>query len=75
LNSDEQPAAGRTARHRAQVAARSYHDRNGALPTVTELMRLANVARGTAGSVLKNLRTERPGLHIVNANQKNRTEP
>ena len=51
---DGAPAAG----ERARAAARAHHDRTGALPTVTELMTLAEVARGTAGAALKQLRTE-----------------
>ena len=41
---------------RAELAARDYRGRAGALPTTTELARLANVSRGTAGTVLKTLR-------------------
>jgi hypothetical protein len=33
---------------------------------VTELTRLADVARGTAGTALKALREQRPPLHLVN---------
>ena len=33
-------------------------------------MELAQVARGTAGTVLKDLRNNRPALHIVNADAK-----
>ena len=51
---DDAPAAG----DRARAAAREHRDRAGALPTVTELMALAEVARGTAGAALKHLRTE-----------------
>jgi hypothetical protein len=73
-NDDDPPIAGGSARERALNAASRHHAQHGALPTVTELMRLANVARGTAGTVLKDLRAERPGLHIVNANPENRTD-
>ncbi len=55
------------ARERAHQAARSHYARHGSLPTATELMELAQVARGTAGTVLKDLRDNRPALHIVNA--------
>jgi hypothetical protein len=55
------------ARDRARQAARSHYARHGSLPTATELMELAQVARGTAGTVLKDLRDNRPALHIVNA--------
>ncbi|HSV67835.1 MAG TPA: DUF2637 domain-containing protein [Mycobacteriales bacterium] len=62
------PAAGRsvrTASDRALAHARAYQARHGELPTVTRLTELAGVARGTAGQVLKNLRTQRPALHAV----------
>ncbi len=63
----EPPATGRhSAAGRAQAAAANHRDRTGALPTVTELMRLADVARGTAGTALKTLREQRPPLHLVN---------
>ena len=63
----EPPATGRqTATDRARAAAETHRDRTGALPTVTELTRLADVARGTAGTALKTLRDERPLLHLVN---------
>jgi hypothetical protein len=55
------------ARDRAQHAARSHYARHGRLPTASELMDLAQVARGTAGTVLKDLRDNRPALHLVNA--------
>ncbi len=55
------------ARERARQAARSHYAHHGSLPTATELMELAQVARGTAGTVLKDLRDNRPALHIVNA--------
>jgi hypothetical protein len=51
---------------RARTLAEVHRDRTGALPTVTELMRLADVARGTAGTALKTLRDQRPPLHLVN---------
>ncbi|HEY1324283.1 MAG TPA: hypothetical protein VGF32_28760, partial [Streptosporangiaceae bacterium] len=57
--------AGSRPRDRAQQAARSHYHRHGHLPTVTELADAAQVARGTAGTVLKDLREQRPGLHIV----------
>jgi hypothetical protein len=55
------------AKDRARVAARSHYARHGNLPTASELMQLAQVARGTAGAVLKDLRNNRPALHVVNA--------
>jgi hypothetical protein len=54
------------ASERARAAARRHHALHGQLPTVSELMRLAQVARGTAGTVLKDLRENRPALHVVN---------
>jgi hypothetical protein len=46
------------ARVRAQTAAAGHATRHGALPTVSELMALAQVARGTAATALKDLRTQ-----------------
>jgi hypothetical protein len=46
------------ARVRAQTAATGHATRHGALPTVSELMALAQVARGTAAAALKALRTQ-----------------
>ncbi len=46
------------ARVRAQTAATGHATRHGQLPTVSELMALAQVARGTAGAALKDLRTQ-----------------
>jgi hypothetical protein len=53
------------ARDRADIAARRHVSQHGALPTVTQLMDLAEVSRGTAGEVLKTIRTHRTALHIV----------
>jgi hypothetical protein len=61
-------------RDRAQQAARSHYTRHGSLPTVTELMQAAQVARGTAGTVLKDLRDSRPALHIVTTDDDPGTE-
>ncbi len=69
----ERKAPAGSARERALTAARSHHDRHGALPTVTQLMQLCGVARGTAGSALKDLRADRPNLHVVTTNRENRT--
>ena len=55
------------AKDRARAAARSHYAKHGHLPTASELMQLAQVARGTAGTVLKDLRSNRPALHVVNA--------
>jgi Protein of unknown function (DUF2637) len=46
------------ARIRAQTAATGHATRHGQLPTVSELMALAQVARGTAATALKDLRTQ-----------------
>ena len=66
---------GAPARDRAQQAARSHYDRHGRLPTVTELVEAAQVARGTAGTVLKDLRNSRPALHIVATDSDTDAEP
>ena len=65
---------GSAAGDRARQAARAHLSRHGDLPTATELMQTAQVSRGTAGTVLKRLRDERPALHIVNANPETDTE-
>jgi hypothetical protein len=71
----EQPASGRQrAAERARAAAEAHRERTGALPTVTELTRLADVARGTAGTALKTLREQRPPLHLVNARPEQRPD-
>jgi hypothetical protein len=62
-------------RDRAQRAARSHYTRHGSLPTVTELMQAAQVARGTAGTVLKDLRASRRALHIVTTDHDTSTDP
>lgn len=50
------PAAG-SATSRAEQAARRHRADHGTLPTTSELVRLTGVSRGTAGTVLKGLRT------------------
>jgi hypothetical protein len=50
------------ARVRAQTAATGHAIRHGQLPTVSELMALAQVARGTAATALKDLRTQQGQL-------------
>lgn len=63
-----QPSSGRDAspaRDRALAAARRYAGRHGRLPTVSQLVALADVARGTAGTALKELRDQAPTLHLV----------
>jgi hypothetical protein len=73
-NAVEPSNAGGSARDRARAAARRHHNTRGALPTVTELMDLAHVARGTAGTVLKDLRKQHPALHLVNNIPESRTD-
>jgi hypothetical protein len=53
----QQPAVG-SAASRAEQAARRHRADRGTLPTTSELVRLAGVSRGTAGIVLKGLRTD-----------------
>jgi hypothetical protein len=65
---------GAPARERARAAARGHHARHGQLPTVTELSEAAQVARGTAGAVLKELRHERAQLHVVHGPTDTRTD-
>jgi hypothetical protein len=69
LNTSHEPlpmrgavSGGGSARERARTAAQHHHDRHDGWPTVTELMSLADVARGTAGTALKDLRQERPAV-------------
>lgn len=53
-----------TAAARARDAATRYRQQHGDLPTTSELVRRTNVSRGTAGTVLKGLRsapTQVPG--------------
>jgi hypothetical protein len=74
LGRSESPGGTAPARERAQHAARGHYTRHGRLPTATELMELAQVARGTAGTVLKDLRDDRPTLHLVNADTNEDTD-
>lgn len=54
----ERPTEGSaSASERSRRAAAAYRDRHGTLPTASELVRLTGVSRGTAGTVLKGLRT------------------
>ncbi|MFC7612304.1 hypothetical protein ACFQV2_02275 [Actinokineospora soli] len=50
---------------RARAAAREHLRRTGHLPTVTALMDLADVSRGTAGTALQQLREQPADLHLV----------
>jgi hypothetical protein len=51
-------AAATGAAERARRAAQQYCEQHGTLPTASTLVRLSDVSRGTAGTVLKGLRTE-----------------
>ncbi len=53
------------ARVRAQTAATGHAVRHGQLPTVSELMALAQVARGTAATALRDLRTQQGQLQVT----------
>ena len=61
------------ARVRAQTAATGHATRHGQLPTVSELMALAQVARGTAATALKDLRTQQKQLQITTTTTEART--
>lgn len=50
-------APGSGAANRARTAAERHRRRHGTLPTVSALVGMADVSRGTAGTVLKGLRT------------------
>ncbi|MFC4950783.1 hypothetical protein [Pseudonocardia sp. GCM10023141] len=63
------------ARGRAQAEAQRHQHEHGALPTVTQLMTLAEVSRGTAGEALKALREQPAPLHLVTEQPKTRTQP
>lgn len=49
-----------SASERARRAAVRHEEQHGALPTASALVRIAAVSRGTAGTVLKGLRTATP---------------
>jgi hypothetical protein len=61
------------ARVRAQTAAAGHATQHGALPTVSELMALAQVARGTAATALKDLRTQQVQLTVTTTSDETRT--
>lgn len=63
------------ARERADTAAHRYATAHGALPTVTHLMELADVSRGTAGEALKTLRQHPTPLHLVTENHQQEATP
>jgi len=52
-------------RDRARAEARKHQARTGSLPTVDELMTLAEVSRGTAGTALQELRQQPAPLHVI----------
>ncbi|WP_340686366.1 hypothetical protein LCL61_08755 [Amycolatopsis coloradensis] len=52
-------------RDRALHEARKYQARHGSLPTVDQLSETAEVSRGTAGTVLKELREQPHHLHVI----------
>jgi hypothetical protein len=78
VNSDastpNRPRVGGSARDRALAAAQAHREAHGSLPTASDLAQLAGTSRGTAGTVLKELRDNRPSLHVVNDRAENRTE-
>lgn len=52
-------------RELARAVAHTYFEQHGELPTVTVLVAMAQVSRGTAGTALKEIREQPPTLHIV----------
>ncbi|MEU9688122.1 DUF2637 domain-containing protein [Amycolatopsis japonica] len=52
-------------RDRALHEARKYQALHGSLPTVDQLSETAEVSRGTAGTVLKELREQPHHLHVI----------
>ncbi|TNC20897.1 hypothetical protein [Amycolatopsis alkalitolerans] len=52
-------------RDRALREARKHAARSGSLPTVDQLMQLAEVSRGTAGTALQELREQPAALHLI----------
>lgn len=63
------------ARDRADRAARKYAAQHSSLPTVSQLMSLADVSRGTAGEVLKTLRSQPTPLHLVTDQNQPKAQP
>ncbi len=61
------------ARVRAQTAATGHATRHGQLPTVSELMALAQVARGTAATALKDLRAQQAQTTTATTTTETRT--
>jgi hypothetical protein len=54
-----------SARDRAVTVAHLHRRRQGQLPSVRELVELADVGQGTAARALQELREAEPGLHLV----------
>ncbi|WP_103348694.1 hypothetical protein [Amycolatopsis sp. CA-128772] len=52
-------------RDRARAAARRHQVQHGELPTVDQLMQLAEVSRGTAGTALQELREQPAPLQLI----------
>lgn len=63
------------ARDRARTAARRHAARHGDLPTVSELTGLADVARGTAATALRELRDHPALLPAVTSDREERPQP
>jgi hypothetical protein len=63
------------ARERATAAARRHAAHQGQLPTVSQLMALAQVSRGTAATALKDLRTQPAQLQVVTTTDEPRSHP
>ncbi len=61
------------ARDRARDVAERHAAEHGELPTVSALMTLAQVSRGTAGDALKSLRNRPAALHLISTDQYTRT--
>jgi hypothetical protein len=74
-----QPAPTEAPIDRARAAARVHQVTHGDLPSVSELVGLADVARGTAATALRQLRDQpsarRPGLQIVHGDEHAGTNP
>lgn len=77
MSNGQRPVSGGSpAKELARAAARRHVDEHGRLPTVSELVALAEVSRGTAGTALKELREQHPALHLVrDQNPLSRTQP
>jgi hypothetical protein len=59
-----------SARDRAVTLAHLHRRRQGQLPSVRELVELADVGQGTAARALQELREAEPGLHLVTEQDK-----